>query len=240
MFGIAIELLLSFILLKYLAKRDLGVLGLWPSKKRTYHLLLGLVVPILFFFIFNFGVAYLVGNPYRANMGVSLSQVISAIAFIARSVVYEELLFRGALLWLLARRFGMEKAVFASAVVFGCYHWFAWNAFGNPVKMAIILFTTGSIGYILALAFVRTGSMYLSLGLHFSSNLCTMLIFPTSGQTFKPLLLKSFEVDAMVPGPWISLPVIVLHYIGLQLVCYLLVRHLGCKNRMSENDVNLG
>lgn len=229
MLGIGIELLLSFLLLKYLAGKNLSVLGLWPSGPRFYQFLLGLALPVLFFFAFNFMVAHLVGNPYRAGGRAAWGDLLWALGNALRSVAYEDLLFRGALLWLLAWRLGAGRAVLVSSLAFGCYHWFAWNAFGSPVKMAVILLSTGSMGYVLALAFARTGSMYLGLGMHLGNNLCAMVIFGHGGRLPGPLLEKSLAVDPAVPGPWVSVPVIVLHYVGLQLLCYGLVRWFRCR-----------
>ncbi|MGQ3088461.1 lysostaphin resistance A-like protein, partial [Flavobacterium sp.] len=142
-----------------------------------------------------------------------------------RAVLYEELIFRGALLYLLIQKTGTNRAMLVSSAAFGIYHWFAWQAFGNPVQMLVIFLMTGSCGYIFALAFVRTRSMYLPFALHLGNNITQMILFSGDASIGDQMLLRTFTTDPVVPQAIISIPVLIIHYTGFQLLgWYLLMK----------------
>ena len=105
------------------------------------------------------------------------------------SVLFEELIFRGALLYIAIKLIGITKACILSAVCFGIYHWFSYGAFGNPVQMLFIFLMTGFWGYMFAMAFARTRSLYLPIGLHFGWNLVSTVVF-SNGPLGNQLILK--------------------------------------------------
>jgi membrane protease YdiL (CAAX protease family) len=107
-----------------------------------------------------------------------------------------------------------RSAIIVSALCFGVYHWFTWQAFGNAMQMLIILITTGSMGLILAFAFVRTQSIIAPFALHLGANLSTMLIFSKDASIGPQMLIKTFAKDPVVPGDLISLPIILMHFAG--------------------------
>jgi membrane protease YdiL (CAAX protease family) len=47
------------------------------------------------------------------------------------SVLYEELIFRGVVLYILIKRIGEVKAILISCIAFGIYHWFSYGLFWN-------------------------------------------------------------------------------------------------------------
>jgi membrane protease YdiL (CAAX protease family) len=96
---------------------------------------------------------------------------IASIAVKSAYVVFEELIFRGALASQLARRVGSAAAVGGSALVFALAH-----SGRSPLDSAI-LFADG-IGF--ALAFVMTGSLWIPTIWHLSKNLSVWL-FLSSG-----------------------------------------------------------
>ncbi len=224
MIGLIIEIIVSFFILKYASHQNLEVLGLRPNKRRFLYLVIGIAWPIFYYCVYRFTVAWLVHNPYILNPEYHFTDFINATAYVARAVGFEELIFRGALLYLLLQKTSAQKAMIISASAFGIYHWFAWQAFGNPVQMLMVFFMTASAGYVFAMAFVRTGSMYLSFAIHFGNNMANMILFSQDKSIGLQLLLKSYPVDPFVPGPFISLPVLVIHFIGFQLLTYLILR----------------
>lgn len=224
MYGILIELLLSYLLLKYLAKTNLQAIGFLPSGIHLLQLLVGILWAILYHCCFEYGLSLLVHNPWKLNPAYGIPDFWSSFAYLLRSVVYEELIFRGALLYLLIQRFGGRLAMLVSALSFGVYHWFAWQAWGNPVQMLMILATTGSVGFVFAYAFYRSRSVYLPIGLHFGNNLGAMVIFSKSDMLGKQLLLKQFVHDLVVPNALISLPALFLHFAGFQLLTWLMLK----------------
>jgi membrane protease YdiL (CAAX protease family) len=212
MIGIFIEVFLSWILLKLIERKNLSVLGLRPTRRRLRELMIGLLLSIPFPIAFLAGVSFLVRNPYHVNPHYSLKDLLSATGYVFRSVLYEDLIFRGALLYILIKRLGPQKAVLISAFLFGIYHWFSWGALGQPVQMAIIFLMTGLAGYVFALAFEKTRSLYLPFALHFGVDFANMVIFSQDKGMGPQLLVKTFGTDPASPGSVISILVISVHF----------------------------
>ncbi|MES2456040.1 MAG: CPBP family intramembrane glutamic endopeptidase [Bacteroidota bacterium] len=226
MIGILVELVLSYLILKYFAGDNFAVLGLKLTKYRLLLLVLGVLWPVVFYSVFEFSVAALVHNPYHLKANYTPTAFIDALLYVFRAVVFEELIFRGAILYVLIKKLGYQKAVLISSIAFGIYHWFSWNAFGNPGQMAIIFFTTASGGYLFALAFAKSRTMYLPAALHFGANFSTMILFSKDKAIGTQLFVKSFAVDPVVPTVLISMSVLIVHYIGFQVFSYLVIRKL--------------
>jgi len=223
MLGIIVELIISWLLLKLIAKQNLSVLGFAPTWPRVAELFAGLLWPILYFGVFEYIVSLLVKNPYRINPDYYLNKFWMENIYLFKSVAFEDLIFRGALLYILIKKIGSQKAVLCSAIAFGVYHWFSWNAFGNPVQMLIVFTTTGMAGYVFALAYEKTRSLYLPFALHFGCDFATMIIFSQDKGMGKQLLLKTFEKDPVSPGTFVSVIVIAIYFIGFGLFTWLLL-----------------
>lgn len=225
MYGILIELFLSYLLLKYLSKTNLEAIGILPSGARLALLSFGMLWALLYHCCFEYGLSLLVHNPWKVNPTYGFADFWPSFGKLFRSVVYEELIFRGAILYLLMRRFGGGIAMLVSAVSFGIYHWFVWQALGNPLQMLIIFATTGSAGFVFAFAFYRSQSIYLPVGIHFGNNLASMIVFSKSDMLGKQFLLKSFAHDPVVPNVAISLLVLFIHFLGFQLFTWLILKY---------------
>ena len=233
MLGILILLLVSYLMLR-LAGNQHPIYFYLPNKVSAVQFCLGVLWPIAYYCSYEFLLAFLVENPLVLNPDYSLDKLLDSLAYIARSVAFEELVFRGALCYLLWKRLGARWAVLLSASCFGVYHWFSWQALGSPVKMAMIFFSTGSMGLVLGYAFVRTGSMYLSLALHLGINFSTMLIFSHDQGLGKQLLVKALERDGAVPAGYIGMPMLVMYFIGFQLLTFLLIRSFTKTGRLKR------
>lgn len=134
-----------------------------------------------------------------------------------KSVLFEELIFRGALLYIAIKKLGIKKGCFLSSVCFGTYHWFSYNAFGNPVQMVIIFLTTTIFGLMLAFAFAKTKSLYLPVGLHFGWNLFNIVVF-SNGPLGQQIFIKTNENH---PQGFLSLFVFQFQVFALPLFTYL-------------------
>ena len=106
MAGIFVNSIISWFLLKTLGRQSLNALGLKPNRVRVAHLCLGTLWPILFVAVFEFSVSLLVHNPYRINPDVHWKDLWHSIVYLLRSVAYEDLIFRGALLYILMQKIG--------------------------------------------------------------------------------------------------------------------------------------
>jgi membrane protease YdiL (CAAX protease family) len=229
MIGILLLLTCSYLVLRWY-NQSTGLPSLFPYRRLTIDLLIG-TFPLLYYCCLEWLIAYLVKNPYQLNPAFTLSNFIESLGYIARSVMFEELIFRGILFYLIWKKWGSRLAIIISAICFGVYHWFSWQAFGNPVQMLIIFLSTSSVGLILGYAFVRTKYMFLPISLHFFTNIANMLIF-SKDQTLGPqLLVKAFKTDPVAPSGFIGIPMLLLYFCGYQCFTFLLVyRYTNSRN----------
>ncbi|MGN7867177.1 lysostaphin resistance A-like protein [Chryseobacterium sp. 22458] len=192
MIGIIIELIISWLLLRFIAKKDLSVLGLKPDSTRLIHWSAGLILAAAVCSLYHIMTTAFISNSWILNKQFTLSAALTGLWWVLKSVLFEELLFRGALLYLAIEKWGNTKACIFSAACFGIYHWFSYNAFGNPFQMGIIFVMTAIFGWMLAESFAKTKSLYLPIGLHLGWNLFNIVIF-SNGPLGKQLFMKANE-----------------------------------------------
>ena len=190
MLGILIELVISWLLLWLVAKKNLTALGFWPRKRLVFELAAGLLAAGAVCAIYHLSAKYLAGNRWVLNANYTTATFAKSAFWALKSVLFETLIFQGALLYLAIRKLGAMKACLLSAACFGVYHWFSYGAFGNPVQMAFIFFMTAIMGFLYAAAFAKTHSLYLPVGLHFGWNLCNIVIF-SNGPLRQQLLVQA-------------------------------------------------
>jgi uncharacterized protein len=188
MLGIVVELIASWWILRYVEGKDLSVLGIAPTKKRTGNLVYGIVASTMTCAVYYLAIGYAATGNWTINEDFSLRSFLYGSWWTFKSVLFEELIFRGALLYILIRRFGLRAGCFISAFCFGVYHWFSYNVFGDLFQMVIILIMTGVAGLMFAFAFGATKSLYLPIGLHFGWNLLSAVVF-SNGPLGKQLLV---------------------------------------------------
>ncbi|MBK9411786.1 MAG: CPBP family intramembrane metalloprotease [Gemmatimonadetes bacterium] len=119
----------------------------------------GFLVAGLAVVVQQLGHAAVADVPWRLNPAADAALLIRSVRWNVNSVLYEELLFRGYLLYQAIRRLGARRGVLLAAAAFGVYHWFSYGIVGNPVMMAFIFVLTGAFGFMFALAFAKTKSI---------------------------------------------------------------------------------
>ncbi len=200
MFGLFVQLLLSWIMVWLFEKRNLSILGFKPSKKRLNNF-------FLFFFLTaaccasGFLMKMFFNNKvWEINPFLSATLVLEGIWWNLKSVLFEELVFRGVLLYILVNRIGMTKAVGISAVAFGIYHWFSFGIIGNPVGMAYTFVITGLMGLLLAYGYTRTLSLYIPVAIHLGWNFTQNFLFsqgPIGDGILIPVGSSDFRTDSL-------------------------------------------
>ena len=103
--------------------------------------------------------------------------VVKGIWWNIKSVLFEELIFRGVLLYILIKKTGFSKGIIISAIVFGIYHWFSFEIIGNIPQMTLVFFITGIMGLLLAYAYGKTLSLYIPIAIHLGWNFTQGFIF---------------------------------------------------------------
>ncbi len=176
MLGIVILLLASFVILK-LGKTEFTTMGLLPNLSRLKDLVWGFVAAAGICTIYFILIIRVLNYNVEINTAYTAREFLYGSWWTLRSVLIEELLFRGALLILALKYLGKHKACLLSAVIFGIYHWFSYSVFGNLLPMLFTFIITGVGGLMFAYAFTETRSLYLPIGLHLGWNLLTITIF---------------------------------------------------------------
>jgi membrane protease YdiL (CAAX protease family) len=186
MFGILIEVIASWLVIWLIERKDLSVLGLMPSKEKLGDLAFGIVVALVVCTIYYISVGYLVHGRWEVNPQHSPRLLLVSSWWTLKSVLFEELIFRGVLLYILIRRLGMKAGCFISAFCFGAYHWFTQNAFGDAFQMIMVFMLTAIAGLMFAYSYAVTRSLYLPIALHFGWNFASIVVFSNGplGQQF--------------------------------------------------------
>lgn len=201
MIGILVQLALSYILLFLIERKNLSVLGWQLSKKRLLQFFAGLILAITLASIFHLVRSWLTGVSWKKNTNYQFIDFTTALWWMFKSVIYEELIFRGALFYIALKKLGVTKGLWLSTIAFGIYHWFSYGAFGQPVQMIFIFFITAAAGWMYAYAFIKTNSLYLTVGLHLGWNCVGSILF-SGGSIGNHILLPvqdpSFQQNALV------------------------------------------
>lgn len=222
MAGILVELALSWLLLWLFAKKNLNALGFALTKNRMTMLGIGLLLSGLCCILYHVLKTSLADSSWILNKQSTLATLLKSTWWTFVSVLFEELIFRGAILYLLMKLLGINTACILSAVSFGIYHLFSYNAFGNPVQIIVIFLMTAILGLALAYSFAKTQSLYLPVGLHFGWNFFNIVIF-SSGPLGAQLFVKANanELQGML-----SLAVLLFQVAALPLLTWWYLKYL--------------
>jgi len=219
MLGILIELIVSWMLMWLFEKKHLSALGFLPSPERLRDLVFGLAASAIIPTIYYLLIGYMSGGNWIINEQFSLQLFFSGAWWTMKSVLFEELIFRGALLYIAISKVGIKWACIISAASFGIYHWFSFNILGDPGQMVMIFFVTGIGGLMFAYAFAVTKSLYLPIGLHYGYNFISTVIFSNGPLGEQALILENgSQVGAILSTGFflfqvLALPLIVVWYL---------------------------
>jgi membrane protease YdiL (CAAX protease family) len=192
MLGIIVQLIISGLLLWLFQKKNHYVLGFFlgffPTRRRIGHFMLFLLVTASCCTLGFLMKMYFAKQQWVLNPNLNESLIWKGIEWNLKSVLFEELIFRGAIFYILIQRIGARKAIIISAIGFGIYHWFSYGILGNWLQMAIIFFVTGAMGLVLAYGFAKSKSLYIPIAIHFGWNYTQQSIF-SSGPIGKQILI---------------------------------------------------
>ena len=177
MVGIIVQLAISWLLIWFFQKGNLGVLGFMPSKKRLRDFGIFFIIAALCSSSEFFMRMYFADQRWQLNPELSANLILSGTWWNIKSVLFEELIFRGVIFYMLIKKTRATKAIIISSVAFGIYHWFSQEAFGNPGQMAVTFLVTGLAGLLFAYGFAKTFSLYVPCALHLGWNLVKSVIF---------------------------------------------------------------
>ncbi len=178
MVGIVVILGVSWLLLHYIESENLFVLGFYPIRKGISQLIIGVGFIFLLKVLFIYLDTQVNSIAWRVNSSINYYSVVQSFWYHLKSAITEDLIFRGALLYILIKRIGMQKAIFVSAVAFGVYHLISYGIIGSGIILLLyVLITTGFTGYVWAYTYAKTKSIMMPLGFHLGWNFITTFFY---------------------------------------------------------------
>jgi membrane protease YdiL (CAAX protease family) len=171
-------LAISWLLIWLFEKRNFSVLGLTPTKERLkYFSILFIVSALLSASAFLLRM-YFAKEEYTISQSLSTKSILLETWYQFRTVLTEELVCRGALLYILIKKTGQTKAVLTSSVIFAVLHWLNAGVWGNFTQMIMLFAFTFAMGLLLAYSYARTFSLLIPFAIHYGWNLTQNYIFP--------------------------------------------------------------
>jgi uncharacterized protein len=226
MMGIIVQLAISWLLVWLFEKGNLSFLGFYPSKKRLLHFALFFTIAGLCCTMGFFLKMYIAHQQWILNPQLNISLILEGIGWNIKAVLFEELIFRGALLYILIKKPGSIKAIIISATAFGVYHWFSHELFWNIKAMAMEFVAGGLMGLLLAYAYAKTYSLYIPVALHIGWNIVVQVIF-SDGPIGKQLFIE------VLPGPVITVSyfnfftILLLPILSMLTINFMLIKKLA-------------
>lgn len=194
MLGLLVIIVVSWGLLYFIDKKNITVLGIIPNQKHITQFLIG----FLFISVITLCMTYaetIIKSVVWESKHVDYELIFQSFIYHFRSALTEDLVFRGAILYLLISKIGNNKAIFISAFCFGLYHVFSYGMTGERIiPICYVILVTGFTGYVWAYAFQKTKSIALGLGFHLAYNFISTFFYPS--QPYGELLfVKVSEVN---------------------------------------------
>jgi uncharacterized protein len=177
MVGIIVQLTLSWLTVWLFEKGNLSFLGFYPTKGRICDFALFFFITAICCSTGFFFRMYFAKELWQLNPSLNYNLVLKAIWWNIKSVMFEELIFRGVIFYIIIKKLGALKAIVISAIAFGIYHWFSHEVIGNSTQMAITFVTTGIMGALYAYGYAKTFSLYIPCAIHLGWNLTQGFIF---------------------------------------------------------------
>lgn len=225
MLGIIVQLLISWLIIWLFEKGNLSFLGFYPTKKRLVAFAFFFVVTALCCSSDFFMRMIFAKQQWQLNPKLTAGLIWEGIWWNIKSVLFEELIFRGVLFYILIKKLGHTKAIIISAIAFGIYHWFSQGSFGNPVQMAITFVITGTMGLVYAYGYSKTFSLYIPIAIHLGWNLTSSVIF-SKGNIGNQLFIQVQPVPEVQVGYFIFFCIMFIPLLSAILINYLMLKKI--------------
>lgn len=183
MLFVAVLLPVSWLIIFLLEKRNLFRQWALPVTNRLRECVIGLAVAATVAVATNLILATASGSSFALNPESSFGQLLRMCRYDLASVLVEELIFRGIPLYLLIKYLRWKPALLISAAAFGVYHWFTFGVLGSAPAMAVVFIVTGFMGYVFGLAYYRTNSLTLPIGIHLGWNVVVNTLLPLNSRS---------------------------------------------------------
>ena len=172
-----ISALISWLIIYLLEKRNIFKDWIKPTQKRLTEFIKGFSVMASLCVITQLLLSKMSNSTWELSNDLSLNKLLSSMYYDLNSVLFEELLFRGVLLYMLIKYLNSRSGILISSIAFGIYHWYTNGVFGNIPAMVLVFLVTGFMGYVFATSYNKTKSLVLPIGLHIGWNLINHNVF---------------------------------------------------------------
>lgn len=226
MLGIIILLILTWLILRIVEKQNLSALGFLPPVRNLLQLSIGFIFAAVVCTLLQLLDGSIIHLHWTLRSNLTGSEIVNYFWWNVKSVMFEELIFRGGLLYIAIRRFGVKAGILLSTICFGIYHWFSYGILGNVVSMIIVFSMTALVGLVLAYAFSKTKSMALPIGLHLGWNFTVNAIFskgPLGNQILNPVHGADYSPLTGIP----SLLLFLVSIVTFPVLSYLLIKFIN-------------
>lgn len=189
-------LLASIISVKYLDKRPLGSLGLKLHGAWWKEFFLGVCLGVFLFLLSSLlSLALAQQSSFKFKKDLVAEDLWSYFLSLienARGAIGEELLFRGFPLQALIEGIGIVPALFVSSALFGLGHLQEQGWLG--------VVWAGGVGMLLAVSYLKTKALWMSIGVHFSWSYSVWLLerFIVLPSPSVPMVLADLAFFALV------------------------------------------
>ena len=223
MLGILVQLLISWLIIWLFEKGNLNVLGFYPTKKRLFGFAVFFIVTAFCCSSDFFMRMLFAKQQWEVNPKLTANLILTGVWWNVKSVLFEELIFRGVLFYVLIKKLGHTRAIIISAIAFGIYHWFSHEVIGNPTQMAITFVITGTMGLVYAYGYSKTFSLYIPIAIHLGWNLTSSVIF-SKGVLGDQLFTQVKPVPEVQVGYFIFFCIILIPLLSAILINYFMLK----------------
>lgn len=237
MLGMIVLVLVSWLLLRFTIREPLSVLGYTPAGLRLQQFAIALLLGILVSSAVHWTESLVTLSTWKVNPGYSWADFGAASWWHFKSVWFEELFFRGALLVLLIHWLGVRWGIVLSSVAFGVYHWFAGGVIGNIPVMIILFSTTFIMGLVWAYAYAKSGSMAIAVGSHLGWNGASSILF-SDGPNGEQLLVQVTDISYMPLAGLPSLIFFIASNAALPLILFFWIKY-NIATQSKPSQVNI-
>jgi membrane protease YdiL (CAAX protease family) len=202
MLGLLVIIVISWGLLYLIERKNIEVLGIIPYPNRIFQFLIGMVFIILLNLLVIYIESIVLNVDWELKRGINYKLIFESFIYHIRSALTEDLVFRGAILYILISRIGGEKAILISAIFFGVYHVFSYGMTGDRIiAILYIVLITGFTGYVWGYTFYKTKSIMLALGFHLGHNLLMTLFYEST--PYGELVFVELSKTNLIDWSWL-------------------------------------
>lgn len=202
MLGLLLILVISWALLRFIEKKNIDVLGVIPYPNRILQFFIGFVFMMLLCLFMVTAETYILNVEWEQKETINYSLILQSFLYHIRSALTEDLIFRGAILYVLIQRMGSKIAILLSALCFGVYHVFSYGMMGEGIiPIVYVVLVTGFTGYVWAFTFYKTKSIMLGLGFHLGYNF--LMTFFYESYPYGELIFIELSKTSLQDWNWI-------------------------------------